>query len=136
MMQGRMIITKQSVGVDIGKLMEFVDIFHIADMPRIDKVGSHTGKGTGIMLSVIETGQKDIGKPEQNAKQDHHGHCRIFLCKQPFQFENRKHGKVDKEQYRQEENLMVMGHGKKTISLKHSTEQAENHDQEKLHGKG
>ena len=38
--------------------------------------------------------------------------------------------------YRQEENLMVMGHGKKTISLQYSTRQAQNYDQKKLHRKG
>jgi hypothetical protein len=58
------------------------------------------------------------------------------MGKQPFQPEAIKHGKVDKKQYRQEENLMVMGHGKKTISLQYSTRQAQNYDQKKLHRKG
>ena len=104
MMQGWMVITKQSIRIDIGKLMEFVNIFHIADVPRIDKVSTHTGEGTGIMLPVIQTGQKNIGKPKEHTKQDHHGYSRVFMGKQPFQPEAIKHGKVDKKQYRQEEN--------------------------------
>ena len=51
---------QQLIGIQIRKLMKFVDIFYVADVSGIDEIRCDSGVNTGVMLPVVETGQEYI----------------------------------------------------------------------------
>ena len=51
-------------------MVEFVQVFNIADMARVDVRSPHTCINAGVMLPVIKTGQKHIAAAHQNAQQN------------------------------------------------------------------
>ena len=49
-----MVIGKQFIRVDIRELVEFINIFNVADMPGIDKGSAHAGISACVMLAFVK----------------------------------------------------------------------------------
>ena len=50
-----MIVGKKLIGIDIRKLMEFINILNVTDMAGIHKVRPHAGVGPGVVLALIKS---------------------------------------------------------------------------------
>lgn len=65
-MQGWVVIGKILVGIYVRQFMEFIDIFDVAYVPRVDLGAGNAGVKAFIMLSVVQAGQQNIPAVEQH----------------------------------------------------------------------
>ena len=77
-MQRRMIIRKKFIGVHIGQLTKFIDIFNITDVSGIDLIRGNSGVNAFVMLPFIKTRQKHVITVKKHPGEDNCKHDFFF----------------------------------------------------------